>query len=227
MIFRKKVFIVGLLVVAVFAIANNDKKGALSMQKINDEEIPFTEDLMREHGILNRVLLIYEEIIRRLEKEESPIKSLDQAVTIIQDFIENYHEKLEEDYVFPLFEKNKKKIALVKTLRKQHVTGRETTGKLKEITLTHKDLDKKTRTLVIQLLKKFIRMYRPHEAREDTELFPMVRSLISQKAFEEMGEKFEDLEYKLFGKEGFFGIVKRVDAIEKDLGIYKLEQFTE
>jgi hypothetical protein len=29
--------------------------------------IPPTEDLMKEHGILSRVLLIYEEIIKRID----------------------------------------------------------------------------------------------------------------------------------------------------------------
>ena len=53
-----------------------------------------------------------------------------------------------------------------------------------------------------------------------------VRSLISEKEFKELGEKFEDTERELFGAEGFTGIVKRVEAIEKSLGIYKLEQFT-
>jgi hypothetical protein len=41
-----------------------------------------------------------------------------------------------------------------------------------------------------------------------------------------MGEKFEELEHDLFGEKGFFEIVNRVATIEKELGIYNLEQFT-
>jgi hemerythrin-like domain-containing protein len=195
---------------------------------INDE-IPFTEDLMREHGALNRVLLIYEEIIRRLEKPTLPdfqVNALKKAVEVIQDFIENYHEKLEEDYIFPLFEKNKREVTLVKTLRKQHQAGRDITAKLLEIINSKKTPVASTYKTVITLLKKFVRMYRPHEAREDTVLFPQVRSMLSEKEFKDLGEKFEDIEHELFGKEGFFGIVKKIEGIEKELGIYKLEQFT-
>jgi len=80
--------------------------------------------------------------------------------------------------------------------------------------------------MVRNLLQKFITMYRPHEAREDTELFPLVRSLISEKEFKELGEKTDELEHKLFGKNGFEMMIKKVEGIEKELGIYKLEQFT-
>lgn len=188
--------------------------------------IPLTEDLMREHGVLNRVLLIYEEIIKRIDNniDFSPI-TLNNAVSLIQSFIEDYHEKLEEIYIFPLFENHKKEIRLVKTLKNQHNKGRAITAQLQQLSASSA-LDKPTKKSIKNLLQKFIRMYRPHEAREDTVLFPQVRSLMSEKEFKELGEKSEDLEHKLFGEEGFENIVKKVAAIEKDLGIYTLEQFT-
>ena len=69
-------------------------------------------------------------------------------------------------------------------------------------------------------------MFRPHQAREDTVLFPMIRSLISEKEFKDLSEKFEDREHELFGENGFEKMVKRITSIEKDLGIYHLDQFT-
>lgn len=107
-------------------------------EKKNEAYMPPTEDLMQEHGILNRVLLIYEEIIARLDHGEFPQKALKDAVDIIETFIENYHEKTEEEYIFPLFEKAKKKLNLVKTLRLQHQKGRAITAQLKEILLLKK-----------------------------------------------------------------------------------------
>jgi hemerythrin-like domain-containing protein len=197
----------------------------LPVNKKEEIEIPLTEDLMKEHGLLNRVLLIYEEIIRRLDQDiDFPISALANAINIIQSFIENYHEKLEEDYVFPIFEKHKKEMRLVRTLKNQHVKGREITAQLQQL-VTSDNLEnnkKKIKTL----LQKFITMYRPHEAREDTVLFPKVRSLISEQAFKKLSETFEDMEHKLFGEHGFETVVNKVAAIEKKLGIYKLEQFT-
>ena len=69
-------------------------------------------------------------------------------------------------------------------------------------------------------------MYRPHEAREDTVLFPAIRSLMTAKEFDELGDQFEEKEHKLFGEHGFEDIVAQVAEIEKKLGIYDLAQFT-
>ena len=99
-----------------------------------EAEIPLTEDLMREHGVLNRVLLIYEEIIKRISANKPfAVSTLDQAVYIIKTFIEEYHEKMEEDYLFPLFEKQHKEVRLVRTLKLQHTRGKEITGKIRSI----------------------------------------------------------------------------------------------
>jgi hypothetical protein len=69
-------------------------------------------------------------------------------------------------------------------------------------------------------------MYRPHEAREDTVLFPALRRVVSAHEYASLGEDFERKEHELFGKEGFEGIVEKVARIEKELGIYDLEKFT-
>lgn len=197
----------------------------LSAQQAPDVEIPLTEDLMREHGVLNRILLIYENVIQRINKhQEVPTRALSDAVSIIKTFIEDYHEKLEEDYLFPLAEKNEP--LLIKTLKQQHAAGRKITTRLQNILAQHKTPSKKTKLQIKSLLQKFITMYRPHEAREDTILFPQIRSYISAQEFDELGEKFEDLEHQLFGEHGFEDIVKKVEVIEKELGIYDLELFT-
>jgi hypothetical protein len=75
-------------------------------------------------------------------------------------------------------------------------------------------------------MARFIRMYRPHEAREDTVLFPAIRSIVSAHEYAALGEEFEDKEHALFGAEGFEGVVDRVARIEKKLGIYDLARFT-
>jgi hemerythrin-like domain-containing protein len=69
-------------------------------------------------------------------------------------------------------------------------------------------------------------MYRPHEAREDTELFPKLRSIVSADEFDAMAEDFEKDERKKFGQDGFATMVHRVAELEKKLGINNLAQFT-
>lgn len=59
---------------------------------------------MREHGVLERVLLIYDEAIRRIDaNEDLPPDAVMDSAKIVRSFIEDYHEKLEEDFLFPRF----------------------------------------------------------------------------------------------------------------------------
>jgi hemerythrin-like domain-containing protein len=193
----------------------------------DDDEVTPSEDLMREHGALNRILLVYEESVRRLEARETlPFEVLAEGAGIVRRFVEQYHEKLEEDFLFPRFEKANKLVDLVTTLRRQHQAGRvltETVLRLATPTAIAKDEERRT---LVGTLRSFVRMYRPHEAREDTVLFPALPTVIGKKELAELGERFEAKEHELFGKDGFEGVVVRVAALEQALGIHDLNQFT-
>jgi hypothetical protein len=69
-------------------------------------------------------------------------------------------------------------------------------------------------------------MSAPHEAREDTVLFPALHQIVTAREYEELGDAFEDREHKLFGEDGFEKMVEEVAGLEKQLGIYDLAQFT-
>jgi hemerythrin-like domain-containing protein len=191
------------------------------------EEVAPAEDLMREHGVLNRVLLVYEECLRRLPAKGSDFspRLFADAARIIRSFIEDYHEKLEEDHLFPRFEKAGRQVELVKTLREQHRAGRRLTDEMIHLA-TDGLRSPADRERLRSDVTRFIRMYRPHEAREDTVLFPAFRGIVSAHEYASLGEDFEKKEHELFGKEGFEGIVEKVAGIEKELGIYDLAKFT-
>src|SRR5438045_3706846 len=70
-----------------------------------DEGVTAPEDLMKEHGVLNRCLLIYEEGMRRLRAgEEVAPEVFNHTAQLIKTFVEDYHERNEEKYIFPEFE---------------------------------------------------------------------------------------------------------------------------
>jgi hemerythrin-like domain-containing protein len=191
------------------------------------EEVSPPEDLMREHGVLRRILLIYEDIQGRLTSgKEFPPETVSSAAGIIRGFVEDYHEKLEEDYLFPRFEKAGKLADLVKVLKEQHKAGRRLTEHIKESAVAVILKDAPKRKEFAETLHLFVRMYRPHAAREDTILFPALRTIVSEKEFDSLGEEFEEKEEKLFGEGGFEKIVAQVAELEKSLGIYDISQFT-
>ncbi|MFJ2032434.1 hemerythrin domain-containing protein [Streptosporangium sp. NPDC087985] len=192
-------------------------------------EVPVTppEDLMREHGVLKRVLLIYREGIRRIGNgEQVPAQALNAGARIIRSFIEDYHEHLEEKYVFPPLKKAGKLTDTVPVLELQHQRGRVLTGRILDMTGASKTPGTGDRRDVVAAMAAFIRMYEPHEAREDTVVFPAFRDVVPPRRFLELGEIFEDEEHRRFGSSGFTGVVGQVADIEKTLGIYDLARFT-
>ena len=191
------------------------------------EDVAPPEDLMREHGVLKRVLLVYREVIRRVNgRENVPPETVRDGAGIIRRFIEDYHEKLEEDYLFPRFEKAHKLADLTTVLRAQHQAGRRLTDQITHAATAQTLKDPSSVKSLVQTLEQFIRMYEPHEAREDTVLFPAIRSIVSKHEFDSLGEEFEKKEHQLFGEDGFEKMVDQVAGIEKRLGIYDLSQFT-
>jgi hemerythrin-like domain-containing protein len=185
------------------------------------------EDLMREHGVLKRILLVYEEGIRRIgAAEDIDPGHLYDAASLVRSFVEDYHEKLEEDFLFPRFRRADTLVDLVDVLQRQHQAGRRLTDETLRLTSVKRLAPGQDARDLANSLQMFIRMYNPHEAREDTVLFPALRRIVSENEYAALGEDFEDKEHDLFGEDGFEVMVDRVATIEKGLGIFELGQFT-
>jgi len=159
-------------------------------------------------------------------KEEFNPAFINQTATIVRDFVEDYHEKLEEDYLFPRLEKANRLTDLTAILRRQHKGGRGVTEQVLALTKNGRSLQGDDTNELITLLQAFNTMYRPHEAREDTILFPAFKEVVSRHEYDALGEDFEKKEHEKFGDNGFVTMVDRVAEIEKQIGIYDLNQFT-
>lgn len=179
------------------------------------------EDLMKEHGLLNRLLLIYEEIVRRLKHDiHINKKNIMDSAYIIRYFIEDHHEKTEENYIFPLLINKNINVELVNELIKQHKISRKITDK---IYLYADKLDNNdSKQQLIKYINLFVKMYRYHESREDTIIFQEFKKLFSYKEYLELSEKLEKEEEKVLGKNGYEKTLSLVESIEKELNIYDL-----
>jgi hemerythrin-like domain-containing protein len=189
----------------------------------DDEDVSTNEDLMREHGILKRVLLAYGEVILRIRGgRDFPPDTVTAGANVVRKFVEDYHEKLEEDHLFPRFRKAGKLVDLVEVLYAQHQAGRRVTDRILATAASLKTADDRNR--LARDLEAFNRMYAPHEAREDTVLFPALHAIVSPHEYDAMGEQFEKIERTTFGGDDIY--LDKVEALEKRLGIYDLAQFT-
>lgn len=210
----------GLILPSSFATAREKEKNS------EKEAVTPPEDLMREHGVLDRLLLVYEAGLRKFEaNEDFDPAVLTGAAQIVRDFIENYHEESEEQALFPRFKKAGKQVALVETLLAQHKAGRKVTETILQ-TAPGSRKDGDDRRKLVPAIKSFITMYRPHAAREDTELFPLLKGIVSPHEYDAMAEDFERKEHQKFGGDGFGMMVHRVAALEQSIGINDLAQFT-
>jgi hemerythrin-like domain-containing protein len=191
-----------------------------------EKKIGAVEDLMREHGVIRRVLLVYRQTAARLRAgakiDPNPIR---QAAQLFRDFGENYHERmLEQAYIFPTLRKGESPVAaLVPTLVAQHDRGRDITDYIRTVTGKGAIGDSEAFARALETLDV---MYENHAAREDTIVFPAWREALSEKQLREMGETFEDIEHRQFGKDGFDDAVKHIAAVEEALGYTDLAQFT-
>ena len=193
----------------------------------DQEDVSPAEDLMREHGVLKRVLLVYDEAARRLDAGgDVPPETIADSAGIIRTFIEDYHEKLEENFLFPRFRKANRLVDLVDVLTAQHQAGRRVTETTIRLATAKAIRDAGERKQLADSLRAFVRMYAPHEAREDTVLFPALRKIVSAHEYDALGDQFEDEEHRRFGEDGFEKYVDKIAGIEKKLGIYDLAQFT-
>jgi hemerythrin-like domain-containing protein len=191
-----------------------------------EPEVTPPEDLMREHGVLDRLLLVYEAALRKFDAGEDFDPALiSSTAQIVRDFIEDYHEQSEEHAVFPRFRKAGKLVGLVDTLLDQHKAGRRVTDVILQRAAGSRQ-DGDDRRQVVGSIHAFIAMYRPHAAREDTDLFPQLRQIVSPHEYDAMAEDFERKEHQLFGGDGFEMMVHRVAGLEQQIGIADLAQFT-
>ncbi|WFU38778.1 hypothetical protein QA640_30830 [Bradyrhizobium sp. CB82] len=68
-------------------------------------------------------------------------------------------------------------------------------------------------------MQSFIAIYRPHAAREDTDLFPKLKEVVSSNEYDAMAEDFEKQEHQLFGQDGFEKMAARVAQLEQQMVI--------
>ena len=114
---------------------------------------------------------------------------------------------------------------LVDILERQHKAGRKVTETILKLAPTSRN-DADDRKQLIGSIQSFITMYRPHAAREDTDLFPKLKDVVSSHEYDAIAEDFEKSEHQMFGDDGFEKMASRVARLEQQMGIYDLNQFT-
>lgn len=198
-------------------------------QELKNGEVTALEDLMREHGVLRRALLVYSEVAAKLRSNPSVLvfDTIHKTAQLFRAFSEDYHEKkLEEKYIFPAVKKAGGQAASYPDiLIAQHKREREITDYILNVTQRAK-FDTDNAESLAMVLDSLVRMYRAHAAREDTIVFPAWKQTLTAEQLDQMNEKFEEIEHQQFDEDGFENAVRQISNIETELGLADLAQFT-
>jgi len=181
------------------------------------------ENLLEEHGVLRRTLLVFEEVERRLRTgtELSP-EIVGKAARLVRRFVQDHHERLEERFVFPVFEDDPGMAPLLRVLKEQHEAGRELVGRVLMLSRPKDLRERGSRRELAEALHAFSRMYGPHVAREDTELFPRLHEKLSPTAYRALSERLETERLARWGENGFAEALEEVASLERAVGIENL-----
>jgi hemerythrin-like domain-containing protein len=196
-------------------------------EQLEAEESSPMEDLMREHGVVERILLIYQRILEKaITGQEIDVTAINQASRMIEEFVSDHHEKEEEEYVFPKFREANYIVDIVDTLEHQHDVSRELNRQVMDLSSKGADISQEDLVRLLDRCGMFINMYLPHISRENTIVFPTFFDIVSREYVQEVREKMEDEEEQVLGETGFRGFVGRVAELEKRVGCYELSQYT-
>lgn len=192
-----------------------------SREAIQKNTLTPDENLMRAHGILNRILLVYDELARRINNRIAfPAEILHDTALIAHAFIEQFHEEMEEKYVFPYFEKKKISLDFIRTLREDHKAGRKMTQYLLNHS-TESELKSEETPMVLSVyMNLFCRRFRVHEARESSELFPLFPLLMTRDEYLALGSLFERKEEEMIGLHGYEEVLKKITSLEQQLSTH-------
>jgi hypothetical protein len=187
------------------------------------------EALMRQHGMIGRVLLVYEETARRLADEgaslELPFRPdagfvtvsgvVRSAAHLIRTVVEEHHEAAEERLVFARLKEAGRSTRLVDALLDQHRRGRALTDAI--LRRVEESRAGEHDAALAALLRDYSRLSRAHAAREDMLLMPSFKATLD-------GVAYRDVAYELtherpFSDDGWPTIEADIGAMEAALGM--------
>ena len=128
--------------------------------------------------------------------------------------------------MFPRLETIGAEVDRIATLRAQHAAGRRLTDEILALATPAAWKDPSSRARLVQAVRLFVRMYRPHAAQENTVVFPTLRKATSQAEYEALRVALAKSEEAAFGGDPFDAILGEVRELEGAVGIGELATFT-
>lgn len=178
----------------------------------------FTEELVEEHKLILRMILVLESAV---DKSESTgivdTEIFEQVADFIRNFADKYHHAKEEDILFKKMVAHgmPEKDSPIEAMLTQHEQGRSFVRGMLEATEELKSGDETSSKEIITNAKGYIELLREHIEKENDVLYPLAERILPDKIQYELQNEFQLANEKKGGVNTFQKFRKLVEILEK------------
>lgn len=157
--------------------------------------------LMIEHRLIERMLKLVNNVLIKIEKQETVDPVLvDTVVDFIRTYADRTHHGKEEDILFRELEKkdmSKDNRLLMSELVEEHIFGRKITRELIEANARFRRGEKSALSIITAKLSTLVDFYPKHIEKEDKVFFPASRAYLSEEEEQAMIKEFWEFDRKM------------------------------
>jgi hemerythrin-like domain-containing protein len=205
--------------IAAFGIS---ELAAPPQARADGKHVGAIESLTRGHGLLIRSLRIYDTAVARSGKGEAVDPVLVKTTAdLVLHYFHDYHEPMEEKYIFGPLELHKKCFSSIQVLKMQHGTSYELNQRISKLAGSGKLTPE-----ALGYMSGFSKMYTHHSSWEDTVIFPAFDAEEKRSDIDSLAETFANEERKILGSDAFESFLGKIADVEKQLNIYDLAAST-
>ena len=185
---------------------------------VGPKMISFTEELSREHAVLERILMAVDSYLVRADGDVnvdlSPIRL---AAQMIDESVVNHHMRYEEKYLYPRFSRGKM-ASFANVLQKQHDQAREANREIMRLCGEGRAADRDAMDEIIFLCRSMKDLLTAHAAWEETVLFTSVYNKCSENDIMGLNQNMRELEEQFEKKGGMDKVYGDLSRLEQMCG---------
>ncbi len=170
----------------IISIPNMEGEKELGLEEIKYS--PPMRLLVKEHALIKRWINLIPHILANLEIDlDGNLKVIYEGIDFIQSYADKFHHAKEEDILFEHFDEN---LDIIKTMLKDHETGRSHVGGL------IKSAERKDKAGIFEQLLAYRELLTEHIKKEDEVLYPWMDRNLSVNQIGHLYAKFKEVEEK-------------------------------
>jgi hemerythrin-like domain-containing protein len=191
------------------------------------KKVSATEELCMEHAMIDRVLLAIDHTLKTAGRsKKADLTPVTKGCELIKAALVQHHMKIEEDHIYPKFEKDPVLGPLSATLKEQHIEARKLFARMEQLARSATVQGDSDTSELKRVFVDFKDMMTAHDAREATVLFPAMQGTWTDDQLHKLREAQEKDEKKLLGEDADEKLYSMLGEVESAAGIESLNDFT-